>query len=81
MLGGYSGDSVGFALVIGLVEPAILQDGDSLTKRLLELNDTGILLIEAFSFFDALDIGPQGLSQIDCGEHLHDCNDGPTVFG
>ena len=62
-------DSV--AVLVALVEPAILEHRDPPAKRLLELNHSRQLLIESLSLLDTVDIGPQRFGQIDCGEHLH----------
>jgi hypothetical protein len=64
-----------------LVESPILQEGNSLTQCLLEFNYAGLLLIETFSLLDALDVGAERFSQIDCGEYLHERTyDVPTIL-
>jgi hypothetical protein len=64
------------------IEVAVLEHGNPLAQGALELKHTWKLLIETFSLFHALDVGPKRFSQIDCGEHLHDSTyDVPTVPG
>lgn len=67
--------------VIVFVESAVLEHCNLLAKRALELNHTGMILVETPGFFDTLDVGSERFSQVDCGEHLHRCTyDVPTVL-
>jgi hypothetical protein len=69
------------AVIVVLVKAAILQYGDSLSQRFLELDHAWQLLIKAVSGFHALDVRPQRFGQIDCGEHLHHRpKNGPTIL-
>ena len=68
-------------IAVVLVESPILQEGNSLAQCLLEFNYSRLLLIETFSLLNALDVGAERFSQIDCGEYLHELTyDVPTVL-
>ena len=67
-------------IAVILVESPILQEGNSLAQCLLEFNYSRLLLIETFSLLNALDVGAERFSQIDCGEYLHGRTyDVPTI--